>query len=82
MEKKVVSVSYNMKKGVLDDDYTLFSDGTVLHKYDKHIYPGGANIEETLIGKDLKLEIKMKLYESAESDKKGLVKSLLNIPDN
>ena len=40
MAKKVISVSHQMK-GILDDDYTLYDDGSVLHFYDKHTYPGG-----------------------------------------
>ena len=33
MDKKAISVSHKMK-GVLDDDYTLYEDGTILHYYD------------------------------------------------
>ena len=39
MDKKAISISHKMKGGVLDDDYTLYDDGTILHEYDKHTYP-------------------------------------------
>jgi hypothetical protein len=35
-----ISSSHTMK-GMLDDDYTLFESGKVLHEFDKHTYPGG-----------------------------------------
>ena len=47
MNKKAISISHKMK-GLLDDDYTLYDDGTILHEYDKHTYPGGQNLIENL----------------------------------
>ena len=80
-EKKVISVSNGMKKGVLDDDYTLYKDGTVLHYYDKHTYPGGQNIEDTINGRDLSDKVKKRLLESASEENKILVKELLGIKE-
>jgi hypothetical protein len=48
-ERKVLSISHKMD-GMKDDDYTLYDDGTVLHFYDKHMYPGGQNINDYLEG--------------------------------
>ena len=47
MAKKAISVSHKMN-GILDDDYTLYDNGSVLHFYDKHTYPGGQNINDNL----------------------------------
>lgn len=76
--KKIISVSHGMKKGVLDDDYTLYEDGTVLHLYDKHTYPGGQNIEDILNGRDLSDKVKNRLLESASEENKTLVRELLD----
>lgn len=46
MDKKAISITHKMKGGVLDDDYTFYNDGTILHEYDKHTYPGGQNLKK------------------------------------
>ena len=76
--KKVVSKSHKMK-GILDDDYTLYEDGSVLHFYDKHTYPGGQNIEENLTVDDLSLKIKKRLYDAASVENKELVRKILKL---
>ena len=53
MDKKVLAYSPKMK-GDLDDDYTLYENGEVLHEFDKHRYPGGFNLKETLTAGRLK----------------------------
>lgn len=78
MDKKIISVSHKMK-GVLDDDYTLYEDGTVLHFYDKHTHPGGLNIKEILTADNLSKEIKQRLLEAAKDENKDLVIKLLKI---
>jgi hypothetical protein len=78
MDKKIISVSHKMK-GVLDDDYTLYEDGTILHEYDKHTYPGGQNLKDNLTAGDLSEEVKERLYEAASEDNKELVRSKLNL---
>ena len=78
MSKKTISVSHKMN-GIQDDDYTLFEDGSVLHFYDKHIYPGGQNIEENLTVDDLSQKIKIRLYDSASIENKELVKEVLKL---
>jgi len=80
-DKKIISVSHAMKKGVLDDDYTLYDDGTVLHFYDKHTYPGGQNIEDILNGRDLSDKVKKRLLDSASEENKAHVKELLKIQE-
>jgi len=79
MDKKAISTSHKMKGGVLDDDYTLYDDGTILHEYDKHTYPGGQNLKESLTVADLSDELKQRLLEAASDGDKELVRKTLNL---
>lgn len=76
--KKIIAVSNRMKNG-LDDDYTLYDNGEILHHYDRHTYPNGLNLEETLSVSDLSLEVKGRLLAEASEENKELVKDLLGI---
>ncbi|MNS22675.1 hypothetical protein D3C72_544770 [compost metagenome] len=67
------------RKGPLDDDYTLFDNGDILHEYDKHIYPGGQNLKSMLRVKDLSDVIKQRLLNDASDNKKVLVCQLLEM---
>ncbi len=78
MDKKIISLSHKMI-GFLDDDYTLYEDGTVLHFYDKHTYQGGQNIEELLTPDNLSKEVKQRLLEAASDENKNLVIELLKM---
>ena len=62
---------------MLDDDYTLYDDGTVLHEYDKNSYPGGQNLKATLKAENLPQLIKERLYKAASSDNKDLDREIL-----
>lgn len=66
-------------KGLLDDDYTLYDDGTVLHEYDKNIYPGGQNLKASLSVADLSDIVKQRLLEAASDEDKELVRKILNL---
>ena len=78
MDKKAISVSHKMK-GVLDDDYTFYEDGTVLHENDKHTYPGGQNLKENLTANDLSQAVKQRLLEAASEENEMLVRKILNL---
>ena len=78
MAKTAISVSHKMN-GILDDNYTLYDDGSVLHFYDKHTYPGGQNIEENLTVDDLSVKVKQRLYDAASVDDKKLVGQILKL---
>lgn len=78
MDKKTIAYSSKMK-GDLDDDYTLYEDGEILHEYDKHKYPGGYNLKETLTADQLKVDIKERLLSSAKAENKELAKELLGL---
>lgn len=43
MEKRIIAYSSQMKNNNLDDDYTLYENGEIIHEYDAHAYPGGQN---------------------------------------
>lgn len=79
MTKKRISVSYNMRKGILDDDYSLYDDGSVLHEYDKSTYPGGQNLKAELTVDDLSDEIKRRLLEAADEENKEAVRKILKL---
>ena len=78
MEKIIISSSHKMN-GDLDDDYTLFDNGEVLHEYDRHRYPGGYNLKETLKVEELKETVKLRLYNSANEQYKETVKEILGL---
>lgn len=75
--KKKIAYSHNMKNGVLDDDYTLFDNGEVLHEYDKHTYPGGQNFSVILSVEQLSDKVKNDFIKSATSEDLILVKKLI-----
>ncbi len=78
MDKRVIAYSSKMK-GDLDDSYTLYEDGEVLHEYDRHRYPGGYNLKATLRAEELKDSVKERLLNSVKPDDKDLAKELLGI---
>ena len=73
-----ISSSHTMK-GMLDDDYTLFESGKILHEFDKHTYPGGQNLKEELKASDIRDEVKNRLLNGASEADKELAKKLLGI---
>jgi len=76
MEKKI-AFSHRMKKGILDDDYTLFDNGKVLHEFDKHQYPGGQNYSNTLSANEVDDRVKDDFINSASPEDLKLVKKLI-----
>lgn len=66
-------------KGDLDDDYTLYEDGEILHEYDRHRYHGGYNLKDTLTANQLKVSIKERLLNATKAEDKELAKELLGI---
>lgn len=76
---KIISISHGTKGHVLDDDYTLFSSGKVLHEYDNNTYPGGLNKSEELTVDQLSPEVKNRLLEASSLENKDLAIQLLKI---
>jgi hypothetical protein len=75
---RIVARSIKMR-GVLDDDYTLFESGIILHEYDRHGAPGGQNLTTKLTAKEINDEVKLRLLDSASEEDKELAKQLLGI---
>lgn len=80
MERIIISKSSRSKNG-LDDDYTLFEDGEILHEYDANLYPSGLNRSRKLLPEDIKLDVKNRLFESASEEYKNLVKQILGLDE-
>jgi len=78
--KRIIAESNNSRGG-LDDDYTLYDNGEVLHKYDRHIYRGGQDRKELISVTALSAVIKQKLLQAASADDKLLVERLMKIDD-
>jgi len=76
---KILSISHKMRKGSLDDDYTLFENGDVLHEYDKSIYPGGQNYSDTYKVNQLSMEIKQRLLDASSDENRELVRNILGM---
>ena len=74
----VIAVSHRMR-GDLDDDYTLYDNGEVLHEYDQNRYPGGYNLKRTLTANELKDSVKQRLLEAASEENKDLVRQILGL---
>ena len=75
---KIIAQSFKMN-GDLDDDYTLYDNGQILHEYDIHKYPGGYNLKRTLELQDIDDEIKMRLLKTASQENKDLVREILGL---
>lgn len=47
-----------MKRGILDNDYAFYSDGTIIHEYDRT--QNDLNREDEVKGDDMGIELKLK----------------------
>lgn len=54
MDNVIWSFSFPMRKGVLDNDYVFYSDGRIMHRYDKTI--SKLNIEEFVSAEQIRLD--------------------------
>ncbi|WP_159801701.1 hypothetical protein [Flavobacterium sp. MK4S-17] len=76
--RNILAKSMMMKKG-LDDDYTLFDDGEILHEYDANHYPSGMNRSRKLRAEELSSDVKNRLLEAASTANRQLVKEILGL---
>lgn len=76
--KRVLSVS-NQMRGMLDDDYTLYDNGEVLHHYDQNVYPGGQDKTTVLKISQLSEKIKQRLVDAANESDREEVKGILGL---
>ena len=75
---RIIAHFFRMKN-LLDDDYTLYENGDVLREYDANNYPRNQNLKTTVNAKELKDDVKQKLYENTSANDKELAKDLLGL---
>jgi len=71
--KEICSVS--LGKSLLDDDYTLYEDGSVMHYYDENMWKH--SLAEWLKAEQLDSNIKEALFNECPKEMKDKAKSLL-----
>ena len=76
---RVLAFSRKIRKGDLDDDYTLYENGEVLHEYDQNTYLSGLNLKKTLTIDELNEDIKQRLLEAASDSDKEHVRQILGL---
>lgn len=65
----------------LDNDYTFYKSGKIHRKYDRHIYPGGQNIEEWLSAEQIDDQLKERLLERCPPIHLKEITKILKIPN-
>ena len=78
MEKRIIAVSTRCNGG-LDNDYTLYDDGSVLREYDRHHYEGGYNLTAHYNAIELSNDIKQRLIKEVDEKDMELAKKLLGL---
>ncbi|MEJ5048636.1 hypothetical protein WH221_02300 [Chryseobacterium culicis] len=78
MEKKIIAYSIECRNG-LDNDYTLYEDGSVLREYDKHTYEGGYNLTAKYKADELSQDVKERLIKEVKEEDKEVAKKLLGL---
>lgn len=69
-----------MKKGILDNDYAFYEDGTIVHEYDKSMYKlQDMNIETQISPELIQDDIKFQIMEKCPQGLKAQIASMLNI---
>lgn len=73
MKKEICSISIG--KGILDDDYTFYEDGTIKRFYDQNQFK--FNLEEWVTHEQIGDHIKQKLLDKCEELHKEQVRTIL-----
>ncbi|WP_294455790.1 hypothetical protein [uncultured Bacteroides sp.] len=69
-----------MKKGVLDNDYAFYDDGTIVHEYDKSMYKlEDMNIETPVSADSIQDDIKQQIMEQCPEELKEQITKMLKI---
>lgn len=66
-----------MKKGLFDDDYYFYEDGSILHSYDKT--QSKLNIEEFILPESIELDKRLTMLRSCPSNLYEEIKSILKL---
>ena len=69
--------SFPMKKGILDDDYYFYEDGTIIHLYDRT--QSKLNIEEKVSPLSISIEKREIMIEACPTPIKGIIKKMLQL---
>lgn len=77
MEKTVISKFSNFQRNGGDQEFTLFSDGSVERKFDQSNFK--LDVIENVKIENLTIEIKEILFSKAKEENKELVKNLLSL---
>ena len=77
MDNVIWRYSFPMKKGMFDNDYVFYSDGRIMHCYDKNI--SKYNIEEFVSAEQIPLEERKVMLENAPKTLKNVIKSILEL---
>ena len=77
MDNVIWRYSFHMKKGMLDNDYVFYSDGRIMHCYDKNI--SKYNIEEFVSAEQIPLEERKVMLENAPEEPKDFIKGILKL---
>lgn len=75
--KKLIHRSNETRKGIYDDDYAFFDDGTIEHHYDKHETDSN-RIDQVTADKIPSDRIKS-IVEKCPEDIKETIKKMLNV---
>lgn len=72
--------SLPMKKGILDNDYAFYEDGTIIHEYDKSMYRSkDMNIETEVSADSIQDDIKLKIMERCPEELKEKISNILKL---
>ena len=64
-----------MKRGILDNDYAFYSDGTIIHEYDRT--QNDLNREDEVKGDDMGIELKTKILGKCPDEHLDFIKKTL-----
>ena len=77
MDNVIWRYPFPMRKGMLDNDYVFYSDGRIMHCYDKSI--SKYNIEEFVSAEQIPLEARKVMLENAPEALKNFIKNILKL---
>lgn len=74
------SYSFDMKKGILDNDYYFYDNGKILHVYDKTV--SKLNIEEYVSALDILEDERQQIIENCPPEFKERIIDMITIKTN
>ena len=77
MDNVIWRFSFPMRKGVLDNDYVFYNDGSIMHCYDKTI--SKLNIEEFVSAEQIPIDERNIMLTNAPETLKDFIKDTLKL---